>query len=154
MEFYQFDTPLGMMALGEEHEAIVRLYLPNTPTPRMMPHITPLLEEGSRQILEYLSGRRTSFSLPLHPMGTLFQQKVWQALQDIPFGETRTYRDLAQAVGCPKGFQAVGQANGKNPIPILIPCHRVIGSSGILRGYAGGTELQRALLELEAKGNS
>ena len=153
MEFYQFDTPFGMMALGEENQSIIRLYLPNTPTPRMMPHATPLLEEGAKQILEYLSGRRRSFSLPLCPIGTPFQQKVWKALQDIPFGETRTYRDLARAADCPKGFQAVGQANSKNPIPILIPCHRVIGSSGALRGYMGGTELQRALLDLEAKGN-
>lgn len=153
MEFYQFNTPLGMMALEEENEAIVRLYLPNTPTPRIMPYATPLLEAGAKQILEYLSGQRKSFSLPLHPMGTLFQQRVWKALQDIPFGETRTYRQLAQAVDCPRGFQAVGQANSKNPIPILIPCHRVIGSSGVLRGYTGGTELQQALLDLEWKGN-
>lgn len=153
MEFYQFNTPLGMMALEEENEAIVRLYLPNTPTPRIMPHATPLLEAGAKQILEYLSGQRKSFSLPLHPMGTLFQQRVWKALQDIPFGETRTYRQLAQAVDCPRGCQAVGQANSKNPIPILIPCHRVIDSSGVLRGYTGGTELQQALLDLEWKRN-
>ena len=152
MEFYQFDTPLGVMALGEEDGAIIRLYLPNTPAPRMMPHATPLLQEGARQILEYLSGQRAAFSLPLRPAGTLFQQKVWKALQDIPFGETRTYRQLAWAVDCPGGFQAVGQANSKNPIPILIPCHRVIGSSGVPRGYTGGIELQQALLDLEAKG--
>ena len=149
MEFYQFDTPLGLMALGEEAHTIVRLYLPNTPTPRLMPHATPLLEEGAKQILEYLHRQRCTFDLPLRPRGTPFQQKVWQALQDIPFGERRTYRDIAQAVDCPRGFQAVGQANRKNPIPILIPCHRVTGVSGILRGYAGGTELQKALLELE-----
>lgn len=153
MEFYQFDTPLGLMALGEEDGFIVRLYLPNTPTPRMMPHATPLLAEGEKQIMEYLSGQRRLFSLPLCPKGTSFQQKVWSALLDIPFGKRRTYRELAEAVNCPKGFQAVGQANSKNPIPILIPCHRVIGSSGILRGYAGGTNLQQTLLDLEEKGN-
>lgn len=153
MEFYQFDTRFGMMALGEEDGAIIRLYLPNTSAPRMMPHATPLLEEGAKQILEYLSGQRRSFSLPLHPMGTPFQQRVWKALQDIPFGETRTYRDLAQAAGCPKGFQAVGQANRKNPLPILIPCHRVMSSSGILLGYTGGTALQRMLLDLEVNGS-
>ncbi len=152
MEFYQFDTPLGLMALGEEDGAIVRLYLPNTPTPRLMPYATPLLEEGAKQILQYLHGQRRTFELPLSPQGTSFQKKVWQALQNIPFGERCTYRDLAQAVGCPKGVQAVGQANRKNPIPILIPCHRVTGVSGILRGYAGGIELQKALLELEGTG--
>lgn len=153
MEFYQFDTPLGWMALGEEEGAVVRLYLPNTPTPRLMPHATPLLEEGAKQILEYLKGERQTFDLPLRPQGTPFQQKVWTALLNIPYGETRTYRDLAQAVDCPRGFQAVGQANSKNPIPILIPCHRVIGSSGALRGYAGGTDLQQTLLSLEMKGS-
>ena len=149
MEFYSFDTPLGNMAIGEEDGAIVRLYLPNSPTPRLMPHATPLLSEGARQILAYLNGQRQSFDLPLRPQGTHFQQKVWACLQTIPFGEVCSYRDIARAIDCPKGFQAVGQANRRNPIPILIPCHRVIGSSGKIQGYAGGIDLQKALLALE-----
>lgn len=149
MEFYMFDTPLGNMALGEEDHAITRLFLPNCPTPRIMPHATPLMLEGEKQILEYLSGRRKDFDLPLNPQGTPFQKRVWAALRDIPYGQTRTYRDIAQAVDCPKGFRAVGMANHCNPIPILIPCHRVVGADGSLTGYAGGLELKRALLTLE-----
>ena len=151
MEFYQFDTPLGPMALGEEGGAIVRLYLPNAPTPRLMSHPTALLEEGRRQLLEYLKGERKEFDLPLAPQGTPFQQAVWAALRDIPWGEVRSYREIAQAVGSPKGFRAVGMANHRNPIPIFIPCHRVVGADGSLTGYAGGLELKRALLAAEGR---
>ena len=149
MEFLSFSTPLGEMALGEEDGAIVRLYLPNSSTPRLMPRETPLLAEGRKQLLEYLSGRRRVFDLPLAPRGTPFQQKVWAALREISYGQTRSYRDIALAVGCPRGFQAVGQANRHNSIPILIPCHRVVAADGGLGGYAGGDTLKRALLRLE-----
>ena len=149
MEFYLFDTPLGQMALGEENGAICRLYLPGRPMPRLMSHSTPLLERGREQLLEYLEGRRREFTLPLAPAGTPFQRRVWVALQAIPYGRTCTYRELALAVDCPRGFRAVGMANHRNPIPILIPCHRVVGADGSLTGYAGGLELKRALLELE-----
>lgn len=152
MEFYQFDTPLGLMALGEEDGAIVRVYLPNMPTPRLMPHATPLLERGRTQILEYLSGARKTFDLPLRPQGTPFQRKVWNALREIPWGETRSYGDIARAVGCPQGFRAVGMANRANPLPILIPCHRVVGADGNLGGYACGADLKRALLAVEGIG--
>ena len=149
MDFYFFETPLGYMALGAEEGAIVRLYLPNSPTPRLMSRPTPLLEEGQRQLLEYLAGTRREFDLPLNPPGTPFQQKVWAALRDIPYGQTRSYRDVARAAGCPRGFRAVGMANHCNPIPIFIPCHRVVGSDGSLTGYAGGLELKKALLAIE-----
>ena len=149
MDFYMFDTSLGFMALEAEDQAITRVFLPNSPTPRIMPHATPLLLEGEKQILEYLSGQRREFDLPLNPQGTPFQKRVWAALRDIPYGQTRTYRDIAQAVDCPKGFRAVGMANHCNPIPILIPCHRVVGADGSLTGYAGGLELKQALLALE-----
>lgn len=149
MEFYQFDTPLGLMALGEEDGAIVRLYLPDSPTPRLMSHPTPLLEEGRRQLLEYFAGERKEFDLPLAPQGTPFQQMVWAALRDIPWGELRAYRDIAQAVNCPKGFRAVGMANHNNPLPIFIPCHRVVGADGSLGGYASGLATKRALLAIE-----
>lgn len=149
MEFYLFDTPLGQMGLGEEEGAITRLYLPGVPTPRLMSRPTPLLEEGRRQLLDYLAGNREYFELPLSPKGTPFQKKVWNALRAIPYGQTRSYRDIALAVDCPRGFRAVGMANNRNPIPILIPCHRVVGADGSLTGYAGGLELKRALLTLE-----
>ena len=149
MDFYAFSTPLGPMALAGEDGAITRLYLPGAPTPRLTSHPTPLLLEGERQLLEYLGGRRKTFDLPLNPQGTPFQRRVWQALEAIPFGETRTYRDVAQAVDSPRGFRAVGMANHRNPIPILIPCHRVVGADGSLTGYAGGLELKKALLALE-----
>ena len=149
MEFLLFETHLGCMALGEEEGHITRLYLPNTPTPRLMPHETPLLSRAREQLLEYLTGERKKFDLPLAPQGTPFQQKVWKALQEIPWGETRSYKDIALAADCPKGFQAVGMANHRNPIPIFIPCHRVIAADGSLGGYAGGLELKKALLTIE-----
>lgn len=149
MEFYQFETPLGYMALGEEEGAIVRLYLPEDPVPRLMSRPTPLLERGRTQLLEYLNGQRKTFDLPLAPQGTPFQQKVWKALQAIPYGQTRSYRDIALEVGCPNGFRAVGMANSRNPIPIFIPCHRVIAADGSLGGYGGGSQLKQALLQTE-----
>ena len=137
------------MALAEENGAILRLYLPNSPTPRLMPHATPLLEAGKQQLLEYMAGQRKEFDLPLNPQGTPFQKKVWAALRAIPYGQTRSYQDIAQAVDCPRGFQAVGMANRSNPIPILIPCHRVIGADGSLGGYAGGLMMKQSLLHIE-----
>lgn len=154
MEFWMFDTPLGAMAVGEENGAIVRLYLPNQPTPRLMPRKTPLLERAEEQILEYLNGQRQVFDLPLSPVGTPFQCKVWKALRDIPFGCTQSYGSIACRIGCPGGARAVGMANHNNPIPILIPCHRVVGAKGQLTGYAGGLELKQALLALESGKNT
>jgi len=151
MDFFQFSTPIGYLALAadEEKQAITRLYLPNSPTPRLMSRQTPLLARGRTQLLEYLSGARRDFDLPLAPEGTDFQQRVWEVLRRIPWGETCSYRELAAAVGCPGGFRAVGLANSRNPIPILIPCHRVIGADASLAGYSGGPELKRILLRLE-----
>ena len=149
MEFLLFETHLGCMALGEEEGHITRLYLPNTPTPRLMPHETPLLSRAREQLLEYLAGERKKFDLPLAPQGTPFQQKVWTALQEIPWGETRSYKDIALAVDCPRGFQAIGQANHRNPLPILIPCHRVVAADGGPGGYGGGPEMKKALLAVE-----
>ena len=151
MEFYRFDTSFGPMALGEEDGAIVRLYLPNSPTPRLTSRPTPLLEEGERQLREYLSGTRQTFALPLDLKGTPFQQRVWRALLDIPYSQTRTYGDIARAADSHRGFRAVGMANNRNPVPILVPCHRVVGAGGALVGYAGGLELKAALLALERR---
>ena len=145
-----FDTPLGLMGLEEEDGALVSLRLPGQPVLRIACHETPLLSEGKRQVLEYLAGKRRVFDLPLAPRGTEFYRSVWRALEAIPYGETRSYRDIAQAVGRPKAVRAVGQANHNNPIPIIIPCHRVVGANGSLTGYGGGLDMKKHLLRLEA----
>ena len=110
---------------------------------------TPLIKKAASQIGEYLNGKRRDFSLPLAPRGTEFQMAVWQALRTIPYGETRSYREIAVLIGRPKAVRAVGMANHRNPISVIVPCHRVIGSSGDLTGYGGGLPLKRYLLELE-----
>lgn len=110
---------------------------------------TPVLAKAKQQLEEYFAGKRTEFDLPLAPKGTEFQQQVWQELRTIPFGKTTSYQYIAKAVGKPKGSQAVGGANGKNPIAIVIPCHRVIGKNGNLTGYAGGLDKKSWLLALE-----
>lgn len=108
-----------------------------------------VLEECARQLSDYFAGRRRTFSLPLAPGGTAFQQAVWRALREIPYGESRSYRDIARAIGNPAAVRAVGAANGRNPLPIVVPCHRVIGSDGRLTGFAGGLEAKSFLLQLE-----
>lgn len=112
---------------------------------------TPLLREAGRQLKTYLAGRLRNFDLPLAPRGTPFRQKVWAALTAIPYGETRSYKQIAEAVGCPKGCRAVGMANNRNPIAIVIPCHRVIGADGALVGYGGGLAVKEVLLRLEGR---
>ena len=110
---------------------------------------TTLTKDAFKQIEEYLDGKRTVFELPLNPQGTPFQKKVWTALQNIPFGETRSYKQIAEAVGNPQACRAVGLANNRNPIGIVIPCHRVIGANGKLIGYAGGLDVKERLLRIE-----
>ena len=149
MEFLVFDTPLGQMALAEESGALTRLFLPGEGILRLVSRETPLLSKGRDEILAYLRGERRSFDLPLDPMGTPFQQAVWAELRRIPYGETRSYAQVAAGIGKPKAVRAVGQANHRNPLPIFIPCHRVIGASGKLTGYGGGLDLKQKLLELE-----
>jgi O-6-methylguanine DNA methyltransferase len=109
----------------------------------------PALLEAERQLREYFAGARFDFDFPLELIGTPFQLAVWKAVAEIPYGETRSYRDIAQAVGSPKGFRAMGHANGRNPVPIVIPCHRVINTGGALGGYGGGLDIKRKLLSLE-----
>lgn len=110
---------------------------------------SPIIKETINQLTEYFEGKRKEFHLPLAPKGTPFQQKVWKALQEIPYGETRSYQDIAVAVGNPKGCRAVGMANNQNPIPIIIPCHRVIGKNGKMVGYGAGLDKKIKLLQLE-----
>ena len=152
MIFYcHFSAPLGRITIVQNGDAITHLHIGEMP---VLPadaeeRATPLLREACRQLSEYFAGTRQTFSLPLAPAGTDFQKKAWRALCTIPYGQTRTYKDMAIAIGCPKGFRAVGLANNKNPIAILIPCQRVIGANGKLVGYAGGLHLKKFLLELE-----
>ena len=109
----------------------------------------PLLQDTMRQLQEYFAGTRKSFSIPLDLQGTDFQKKVWNVLLSIPYGETRSYSDIARAIGKPDAVRAVGAANGRNPLSIIVPCHRVIGQNGSLTGYAGGLEIKKMLLDLE-----
>lgn len=109
----------------------------------------PVLLETERQLQEYFAGKRNTFSLPLDMIGTSFQQQVWEALTTIPFGETRNYQQIANQLGNPKAVRAVGAANGRNPVSIIVPCHRVIGANGSLTGFAGGLEAKAHLLSLE-----
>jgi methylated-DNA-[protein]-cysteine S-methyltransferase len=111
----------------------------------------PILIETERQLREYFAGTRNEFDLRLELTGSEFQKKVWRALREIPFGQTRSYLDLARSVGSAKAVRAVGAANGKNPLSIIVPCHRVIGANGALTGFAGGLEVKAKLLALEAR---
>lgn len=108
-----------------------------------------LFIEARKQIEAYFRGERTEFDIPINPEGTEFQLKAWQALRQIPFGEVRTYKQQAEAVGCPNGARAVGMANSRNPLPIIVPCHRVVGSNGTLTGFAHGVDAKRTLIEFE-----
>lgn len=141
-----YDSPIGPMTLVQEGEALTRL---DFDVPSQPEEATPLLLEACRQLREYFAGERKAFALPLAPAGTEFQKKVWAALRDIPWGETRSYGDIARAIGKPTACRAVGMANGRNPLPIFIPCHRVIGTNGSITGYSGGLEKKRFLLRLE-----
>jgi methylated-DNA-[protein]-cysteine S-methyltransferase len=112
-----------------------------------------MLRVAADQLAAYFAGERTDFDLPLSPSGTPFQLSVWRALLSIPYGETISYRELARRIGNAKAVRAVGAANGRNPIPIIVPCHRVIGADGSLTGYGGGLPRKRLLLELEGAGH-
>ena len=152
------DSPLGRLRLVAADEGLVCLHFPEQrkardPKLEDVEH-HPVLDSACRELAEYFAGTRSRFETPLAPRsirrGSDFQHAVWNALLAIPFGETRSYGEIARAVGRPSAVRAVGAANGLNPIAILVPCHRVIGSSGSLTGYAGGIETKRWLLELEA----
>jgi methylated-DNA-[protein]-cysteine S-methyltransferase len=122
---------------------------PKSPTGSKPSQGHPLLAEAARQLRAYFAGELTRFDLPLEPVGTEFQKRVWRQVEAIPYGETRSYAQIAFALGSAGAVRAVGAANGANPLPIVIPCHRVIGTSGKLVGYGGGLPLKRKLLELE-----
>jgi methylated-DNA-[protein]-cysteine S-methyltransferase len=153
------ETPLGTFVLVAEGDALVGLWpsdqkrppidLDRWPAEPVQSGDDPVLDGAARQLDEFLTGARTAFDLPLAPHGTAFQREVWEALRAIPYGTTATYAQLAVAVGRPAAVRAVGQANGRNPIAVVVPCHRVVGADGSLTGYAGGTARKAALLRLE-----
>lgn len=147
---FSYQTAIGPITITANDRAITGLYFEGEIQPAgTETKETELLKEAARQFNEYLEGRRNGFDLPLAPQGTAFQQSVWQALLNIPYGQTRSYQQIAEAVGCPKGCRAVGLANNRNPIAVFIPCHRVIGADGRLTGYAGGLDIKARLLALE-----
>lgn len=139
------ETPVGALTLTASADAVTAVRF----GAEGARDASPLLDAAEAQLREYFAGARRTFDLPLAPHGTAFQRRVWAALRTIPYGETRTYGELAAAIGSPNASRAVGMANHRNPIPIIIPCHRVIGANGTLTGYAGGLEIKRRLLALE-----
>ncbi len=147
---YQYiESPIGKLRLVSDGLALLSIEFEGAHGSEGLEQSDDILQQTAQQLAEYFSGRRRQFSLPLAAAGTAFQQQVWSALRQIPFGELRSYRDIATEIGNNKAVRAVGAANGRNPIPIVVPCHRVIGSNGNLTGFAGGLDAKRALLEHE-----
>ena len=155
MQYLNMESPVGPLLLAGS-DAGLRLIgfsqgsMARTPDAHWT-HVPTAFANAQTQLNEYFEGGRRTFDLALDPAGTAFQRAVWQALLAIPYGETRSYLDVAKAVGKPKAVRAVGSANGRNPLPIVVPCHRVIGSDGSLTGFGGGLENKKLLLALEQR---
>ncbi|MDR1524508.1 MAG: methylated-DNA--[protein]-cysteine S-methyltransferase [Tannerella sp.] len=150
--FIIYNSPTGLIRIVEDGTGITNIdYLTSKPEnpAGAEEKETPLLKNVVRQLAEYFEGKRTSFDVKLNMHGTDFQKRVWNALCTIPYGETRTYGQIAEYAGCPKGARAVGMANNRNPVSIIVPCHRVIGAGGALTGYAGGLDIKQTLLNIE-----
>jgi methylated-DNA-[protein]-cysteine S-methyltransferase len=149
---FYYETVLGTIGIEENGSAITKVFLQREGYQnknQVKETETTLLQEAGRELLEYLEGKRTIFEVPIQYEGTEFQQRVWKALCEIPYGETRTYGEIAAKINNPKASRAVGNANNKNEIMIIVPCHRVIGSNGKLVGYAGGLDVKEKLLSIE-----
>jgi methylated-DNA-[protein]-cysteine S-methyltransferase len=156
MNYSYLDTPIGTLLIAGDDDGIRFINFPKgkhavKPQATWTESARGPVGDAIRQLREYFAAKRTDFDLPLAPEGTEFQRNVWRRLQEIPFGETISYGELAKRVGNPKASRAVGAANGQNPIPIVIPCHRVIGANGKLTGFGGGLPTKEALLALEAR---
>lgn len=148
MQVTHFSSPIGTLEITGDEDGISKvLFLDEPPS---IQSSSPVLDECVKQLTDYFEGQRTEFDLPLNPNGTDFQKSVWEELQNIPFGKTVSYMDMAKRLGDPKVIRAAGTANGKNPIAIIVPCHRVVGSDGSLTGYAGGLKRKQWLLEHES----
>ena len=155
MYFSHLDSPVGPLLLAADESGLRQLAFPCEKTKQTPPsdwqENGAFFSETTRQLTAYFASELRTFDLPLAPQGTPFQLQVWQTLPEIPYGQTLSYGDLAQKIGNPKASRAVGAANGQNPLPILIPCHRVIGANGRLTGFAGGLETKKVLLSLEQR---
>ena len=151
--FFEYNSPVGAIRIIDNGKAITSIkFVINNPVPPSDTEEkeTTLLQEAIQQLSEYFAGNRTVFDIPIEVQGTDFQKRVWNALCTIPYGETRTYKQIAGLAACPKGARAAGMANNRNPISIIIPCHRVIGADGSLTGYAAGLTIKQKLLNLES----
>jgi methylated-DNA-[protein]-cysteine S-methyltransferase len=146
---YTRQTEIGRIGLAERDGALIELAFKAQPAPERRAE-PELIRRAFAQIEEYLAGKRKRFDLPLHAEGTPFMRRVWDELCKIPYGKTRSYKDVAIAIGQPGAMRAVGMANNRNPIALIIPCHRVIGADGSLTGFGGGLDVKRYLLDLEA----
>ena len=150
MMLFFHTTTIGRIGIAEENGAITNLYFESHAIPHNVEiRETAIIKEAFRQLKAYLAGDLQSFSVPLAPAGTDFMRTVWKTLCSVPYGKTASYTEIALGVGNPKAARAVGMANNKNPIPIFIPCHRIIGIGGKLVGYRGGLSVKKALLDLE-----
>jgi methylated-DNA-[protein]-cysteine S-methyltransferase len=146
------DTPVGRLPLVAANAGLSRILWPGEPPPAgAAPGAHPVLVAAAAQLDEYFAGLRTAFELPLHLAGTPFQRRAWLELAAIPYGTTRSYGAQAERLGRPRAARAVGAANARNPLPIVLPCHRLVGARGALTGFAGGLEVKRALLAHEAR---
>lgn len=156
MNYAYLETPIGTLLIAGDAGAVCRITFPQRgravkPGPEWQESQSGPVGEAARQLREYFAGERAEFDLPLAPEGTAFQRAVWRQLQQIPYGQTISYGELARRVGNPKASRAVGSANGANPLPIVIPCHRVIAGDGTLGGFGGGLPTKQMLLALELR---
>lgn len=153
MNKYHYKTPIGVICIKEKNECITSIYLDENIS-EVEECETRLIKQTYTQLMEYFKGKRTSFDIPIELNGTKFQKKVWKALLEIPYGKTYSYKDIAKKIGNENACRAVGGANNKNPIIIIVPCHRVIGKNGSLVGYACGLDIKQKLLDIELKNKS
>lgn len=149
INYFCYDTEIGRIKISEKDGKIIGLVFSYYKKENEIEKETELIKKAYTQLEEYLSGKRTEFDIEIEMIGTEFQKKVWKELLNIPYGETRSYKDIAIAIGNEKACRAVGNANNKNPIAIIVPCHRVIGSNGSMTGYAGGLDIKEKLLKIE-----
>ena len=151
---FYYEYPIGGIGIAEDNDAITRVYFLVNNKKDFNGYAvaeTSLIKKAAKQLKEYFAGKRKEFELPLAPAGTEFQRSVWRALQTISYGKTRSYGEIAAQIEKPKACRAVGMANNRNPIVIIVPCHRVIGHDGSLVGYGGGLDIKRYLLDLEKR---
>ena len=153
INYFCYDTEIGRIKISEKDEKIIGFVFSDYKKENEIEKETDAIRKTYLQLKEYLSGKRKNFDIEIEMIGTEFQKKVWKELLNIPYGETRSYKDIAIAIGNGKACRAVGNANNKNPIAIIVPCHRVVGSNGSMTGYAGGLDIKEKLLKIEKYNN-